>query len=70
MVEQLSKQKPNFSELKRRINNMIIKMEKDIDESSLIEKIKKDPKISDTLSKKNIDKYFIVKNKLINLLIK
>ena len=48
----------------------LIKMEKDIDESSLLEKIKKDPKISDTLSKKNIDKYFIVKNKLINLLIK
>ena len=48
----------------------LIKMEKDIDDSSLLEKIKKDPKISDTLSKKNIDKYFIVKNKLINLLIK
>ena len=45
-------------------------MEKDIDDSSLLEKIKKDPKISDTLSKKNIDKNFIVKNKLINLLIK
>ena len=48
----------------------IIKTEKNLDEKILLENVKKDKKISSLLEKKSIFKHIIVKNKLINLIIK
>ena len=48
----------------------IIKTEKNLDEKILLENVKKDKKISSLLGKKSIFKHIIVKNKLINLIIK
>ena len=48
----------------------LIKIEKDLDEQMLLEHIKKDEKISNFLERKSIFKHIIVKNKLVNLIIK
>ena len=48
----------------------LIKMEKDLDDHKLLEKVKKDLKISYILDDKKILKHIIVKNKLINLIVK
>ena len=48
----------------------LIKIEKDLDEEILIENVKKDKKISNFLEKKSIFKHIIVKNKLVNLIVK
>ena len=48
----------------------IINSKKDIDEKTLIEKIKKDQKIGKFLDGSNIIRSIFVKNKLINLIIK
>ena len=48
----------------------IIKTEKNLDEKILLENVKKDKKISSLLEKKSIFKHIIVKNKLINLIVK
>ena len=48
----------------------LIKIEKDLDEKSLLESVQKDKKISNFLEKKSIFKHIIVKNKLINLILK
>ena len=48
----------------------IIKIEKNLDDKKLLEKIKKDKKISGFLANKSIFKHIIVKNKLVNLIIK
>ena len=48
----------------------IIKTEKNLDEKILLENVKKDKKISSFLEKKSIFKHIIVKNKLINLIVK
>ena len=48
----------------------LIKIEKDIDESKLLENVKKDKKVSNFLEKKSVFKHIIVKNKLINLIVK
>jgi len=48
----------------------LIKIEKDLDEKILLESVKKDKKVSDFLEKKRIFKHIIVKNKLINLIVK
>jgi len=46
-----------------------IKTQKDIDEKTLMEQIKKDSKISKNFNNKKINKIFFVKNRLINILI-
>ncbi len=48
----------------------LIKIEKDLDQKILLETVKKDKKISSFLEKKSVFKHIIVKNKLINLIIK
>ena len=48
----------------------LIQIEKDLDEKILIENVKKDKKISSFLEKKSVFKHIIVKNKLINLIVK
>ena len=48
----------------------LIKIEKNLDEKILLENIKKDKKISNFLEKKSVFKHIIVKNKLVNLLVK
>ena len=48
----------------------IPKIEKDLDEKKLLEIVKKDKKVFNFLEKKSVFKHIIVKNKLINLLIK
>ena len=48
----------------------LVKMEKDLDDHNLLEKVKKDQKISYILDDKKILKHIIVKNKLINLIVK
>ena len=48
----------------------LIKIEKDLDEKKLLENVKKDKKISIFLEKKSVFKHIIVKNKLINLIVK
>ena len=48
----------------------LIKIEKDLDEKTLLEKIKRDEKITSFLQKKSIFKHIIVKNKLVNLIVK
>ena len=48
----------------------LIKIEKDLDQKILLETVKKDRKISSFLEKKSVFKHIIVKNKLINLIVK
>ena len=48
----------------------LIQIEKDLDEKVLIEIIKKDKKISNFLENKSIFKHIIVKNKLVNFIVK
>ena len=48
----------------------LIQIEKNLDEKILIENVKKDKKISNFLEKKSVFKHIIVKNKLINLIVK
>jgi len=48
----------------------LVQMEKDLDEKILLENVKKDKKISSFLEKKSVFKHIIVKNKLINLIVK
>ncbi len=48
----------------------LIKIEKDVDENKLLENVKKDKKVSILLDKKSVFKHIIVKNKLINLIVK
>ena len=48
----------------------LIKIEKNLDEKILLENVKKDEKISNFLQNKSIFKHIIVKNKLVNLIVK
>ena len=48
----------------------LIKVEKNLDEKVLLESVKKDKKISNFLEKKSVFKHIIVKNKLVNLILK
>ena len=48
----------------------LIQIEKDLDDKILIENVKKDKKISNFLEKKNVFKHIIVRNKLINFIVK
>ena len=48
----------------------LIKVEKDLDDNEVINKIKKDEKISNILNDKNLLKHIIVKNRLVNLIVK
>ncbi len=48
----------------------LIKIEKNLDEKTLLENIKRDEKITSFLQKKSIFKHIIVKNKLVNLIVK
>jgi len=48
----------------------LIKIEKNLDDENLIDTVKRDKKISNFLEKKRVFKHIIVKNKLINLIIK
>jgi len=48
----------------------LIKVEKNLGEKVLLENIKKDKKISNFLEKKSVLKHIIVKNKLVNLIVK
>ncbi len=48
----------------------LIKIEKDLDDTEVINKIKEDEKISNILNDKNLLKHIIVKNRLVNLIVK
>ncbi len=48
----------------------LIKVEKDLEDSEVINTIKKNEKISDFLSDKNLLKHIIVKNRLVNFIVK
>ena len=48
----------------------LIRIEKNLDEKILLDNIKKDKKISNFLEKRSIFKHIIVKNKLVNLIVK
>ena len=48
----------------------LIKIEKNLDDKVLLENVKKDTKISNFLENKSIFKHIIVKNKLINFIVK
>ena len=48
----------------------LIKIEKNIDEKILLENVKNDKKISNFLENKSVFKHIIVKNKLVNLIVK
>ena len=48
----------------------LIKVEKNLNEKLLLKNVKKDKKISNFLEKKSVFKHIIVKNKLINLIVK
>ena len=48
----------------------LIKIEKDLGDTEVINKIKKDEKISNILSDKNLLKHIIVKNRLVNFIVK
>ena len=48
----------------------LIKIKKDLKDSEVINKIKKDEKISNILSDKNLLKHIIVKNRLVNFIVK
>ena len=48
----------------------LIRIKKDLDEKKLLENVKKDQKVSNFLEKKRVLKHIIVKNKLVNLIVK
>ena len=48
----------------------LIKVEKDLKDLEVIKRIKKDEKISNILSDKNLLKHIIVKNRLVNFIVK
>ena len=48
----------------------LIKIEKNLDDQVLLENVRKDTKISNFLENKSIFKHIIVKNKLVNLIVK
>ena len=48
----------------------LIKIEKDLGDKEVINRIKKDEKITNILSDKNLLKHIIVKNRLVNLIVK
>ena len=48
----------------------LIRLEKNLDEKILLENVKKDKKISNFLEKRSVFKHIIVKNKLVNLIVK
>ena len=48
----------------------LIKIEKDLEDKEVINKVKKDEKISNILSDKNLLKHIIVKNRLVNFIVK
>ena len=48
----------------------LIKIEKDLQDKEVINKIKSDEKISNILSDKNLLRHIIVKNRLVNLIVK
>ena len=48
----------------------LVKIEKDLDDKEVINKIKKDEKISNILSDKSLLKHIIVKNRLVNFIVK
>ena len=48
----------------------LIKIEKNLADKEVINKIKKDEKISNILSDKNLLKHIIVKNRLVNFIVK
>ncbi len=48
----------------------LIKIEKNLDDKDLLENVKKDKKVSNFIDKKRVFKHIIVKNKLINLIVK
>ena len=48
----------------------LIKIERDLQDREVINKIKNDEKISNILSDKNLLKHIIVKNRLVNLIVK
>ena len=48
----------------------LVKVEKDLEDSEVINTIKKNEKISDFLSDKNLLKHIIVKNRLVNFIVK
>ena len=48
----------------------LIKIEKDLGDKEVINRIKKDEKITNILSDKNLLKHIIVKNRLVNLIAK
>ena len=48
----------------------LIQTEKNLDEKVLLENVKKDKRISNLLENKSIFKHIIVKNKLVNLIVK
>ena len=48
----------------------LIQVEKNLNEKVLLENVKKDKKISSFLEKKSVFKHIIVKNKLVNLIVK
>ena len=48
----------------------LIKIEKNLDDEVLLENVKKDTKVSNFLENKSIFKHIIVKNKLINFIVK
>lgn len=48
----------------------LIKVEKNLSEKILLENVKKDKKISNFLKKKSVFKHIIIKNKLVNLIVK
>ena len=48
----------------------LIQVEKNLNEKVLLENVKKDKKISNFLEKKSVFKHIIVKNKLVNLIVK
>ncbi len=48
----------------------LIQIEKDLDEKILLENVKKDKKVSNFLEKRSIFKHIIIKNKLVNLIVK
>ena len=48
----------------------LIKIEKDLEDQEVINKVKKDEKISNILNDKNLLKHIIVKNRLVNFIVK
>ena len=48
----------------------LVKIEKDLEDMEVVNKIKKDEKISNILSDKNLLKHIIVKNRLVNFIVK